>query len=67
MPIFVNANRYVSKSCAAIFGEFLKSSEMAAHNLDAYIHSVYINIVPHKALISVLISKSLAELAAEGS
>ena len=30
-------------------------------------HSVYINIVPHKALTSVLISKSLAELAAEGS
>ena len=30
-------------------------------------HSVYINIVPHKALTSVLISKSLAELAAEDS
>ena len=29
--------------------------------------SIYINIVPHKALISVLISKSLAELATEGS
>ena len=28
-------------------------------------HSVYSNIVPHKALTSVLISKSLAELAAE--
>ena len=25
MPIFVNMNMYVSKSCAAIFGEFLKS------------------------------------------
>ena len=34
--------------------------------LDLY-HSVYINIVPHKALASVLISKNLAELAAEGS
>ena len=32
-----------------------------------YRHSVYINIVTHKALTSVLISKSLAELAAEGS
>ena len=30
-------------------------------------HSVYIDIVSHKALTSVLISKSLAELAAEGS
>ena len=28
-------------------------------------HSVYINIVPQKALTSVLISKSLAELPAE--
>ena len=32
-----------------------------------FTHSVYINIVPHKALASVLISKNLAELAAEGS
>ena len=39
-------------------------SEPHAH---PYIHSVYINIVPHKALTSVLISKSLAELAAEDS
>ena len=29
------------------------------------VHSVYINIVAHYALTSVLISKSLAELAAE--
>ena len=37
MTIFVNVNVYVSKSCAAISGEFLKSSEMAAHYLNAYI------------------------------
>ena len=36
-PIFVNVNMYVFKSCAAISGEFLKSSEMAAHNSNAYI------------------------------
>ena len=31
------------------------------------IYSTYIALVPHKALASVLISKNLAELAAEGS
>ena len=37
MPIFVNVNMYVFSSCAAISGEFPKSSEMTAHNLNAYI------------------------------
>ena len=35
MSIYVNVNIYVSKSYAAISGEFLKSSEMAAYNLNA--------------------------------
>ena len=35
-PIFVNVNMYEFKYCAAISGEFLKSSEMAAHNSNAY-------------------------------
>ena len=37
MPIFVNINMYVFKSCAAISGVLQKSSEMAAHDLDTYI------------------------------
>ena len=37
MPVFVNVNIYVFKLCAAISGEFLKSSEMAAHNLNTFI------------------------------
>ena len=37
MPIFVNVDMYESKSCAAISGEFPKSSEMTAHNLIEYV------------------------------
>ena len=37
MPILANVNMYVFKSFAAISGELQKSSEMAAHNLNAYI------------------------------
>ena len=37
MPIFVNVIMHVFNSCAAISGEFLKSSEMEAHDLNAYI------------------------------
>ena len=37
MPIFVNVNMYVFRSCAAISGELQKSSKMTAHNLNAYI------------------------------
>ena len=45
----------------------IKSALRLAHTSHRSYHSVYINIVPHKALTTVLISKSLAELAAEGS
>ena len=37
MPIFVNVNMYVFRSCAAISGELQKSSKMTAHNLNEYI------------------------------
>ena len=37
MPIFVNVKINVFESCGAIFGEFPKSSEMAAHYINAYI------------------------------
>ena len=47
IPIFVNVNIYVSKSCAAISGEFMKSSEMAAHNSNAYIW-LFLSMFVHK-------------------
>ena len=37
MPIFVNVNIYVFKSCAAIYDDFRNSPESAAHDLDTYI------------------------------
>ena len=54
---------YLMARCWALFfpSDFLRVKFTSVD------HSVYINIVPHKALASVLISKNLAELAAEGS
>ena len=37
MPIFVNVNMYVFKSCTAISDDFRNSPEMAAHDLNTYI------------------------------
>ena len=40
---------------------------MMFSHMHNYLVLLCLNIVPHKALASVLISKNLAELAAEGS
>ena len=68
-PSLMTLPQQIFSKIDQIKGISITSTSNKASNIPLILyvcHSVYINIVPHKALTSVLISKSLAELTAEG-